>query len=290
MGQAEQEHVKEKIALITGGTSGLGKETTRALAAKGAHAVFVGRDEAKCISTAEQIQAQTGNPEVEFIVGDLSEQAQVRRIADTFRLRYARLDVLVNNAGSIYLWRRVTSDGLEMTFALNHLAYFHLTNLLLDLLIQSAPSRVVNVASGSHRGVQLDFHDLQAEGGYRPMRAYGRSKLANILFTYELDRRLPAAGVTSNAVHPGMVATNIGSDNGWIVKLFLPLVHWRSKSVAEGAETIIWLASSPEVEDVSGSYFYEKREIQSAPASYDREAAQRLWKISANLTGLENTI
>lgn len=282
--------MRGETALVTGGTSGLGKETARALAEKGAELVLVGRDEEKCISTAEQIRAQTGNREVEYLVGDLSEQSEVRDLAQDFRHRYARLDVLVNNAGGFYLWRRETSDGLEMTFALNHMAYFLLTNLLVDLLIQSAPARVVNVASGSHRGVELDFDDLQAEAGYRPMRAYGRSKLANILFTYELHRRLEGTGVTSNALHPGMVATNIGSDNGWLVRLFLPLIHWRSKRVQEGAQTIIWLAASPEVEGVSGKYFYEKRAIESARASYDEQVAERLWRRSAELTGLNTTI
>jgi NAD(P)-dependent dehydrogenase (short-subunit alcohol dehydrogenase family) len=276
--------MKNKICLITGATSGIGRATALALAEKGATVIVAGRDEKRCQKTVAQIKRETGNPNVNYLVGDLSVQAQVRQLAADFHSRYKRLDVLVNNAGAIFFRRQVSADGLEMTFALNHLAYFLLTNLLLDTLKASAPARIVNVASNSHYGQHLDFDNLELKRGYSPMRAYGRSKLANLYFTYELARRLEGTGVTANAMHPGFVKTNMAANNGWLVRLFLPLVHLSSLKPEEGARTIVYLASSADVEGVTGKYFVHERDVSSDPASYDESSAKRLWEISEEMT------
>ncbi len=247
---------------------------------------MVGRSEERCQNTVAHIQRETGNFHVDYLLADLSVQAQVRQLAADFKARYKRLDVLVNDAGAIFLRRQVSADGIEMNFALNHLAYFLLTNLLLDTLKASAPARVVNVASNSHRNSHLDFENLQLKRGYNPMRAYGRSKLANLYFTYELARRLDGTGVTVNAMHPGFVHTNMAANNGWLVRLFLPLIHRNSLTPEQGARTAVYLASSPDVETVTGKYFVREREVASDPVSYDEAAARRLWEVSEEMTGL----
>ncbi len=275
-----------KTCLVTGATSGIGKEAARELARRGATVVVAGRNPEKCAATVQDIRRQTNNPSVDFLLADLSSQKQVRQFAEEFRSRYQRLDVLVNNAGAIVLSRRQSVDGIEMTFALNHLSYFLLTSLLLDFLISSNPSRVVNVASSAHQGASIDFEDLQLRRGYRGMRAYGRSKLANVLFTAELARRLEGTGVTANAVHPGLVATNFLSNNGPAGRLMNLGLRVVGKRVAAGAETVIYLASSPDVAGVTGKYFVEKKAVASSPASQDSVAAARLWRVSAELTGL----
>jgi NAD(P)-dependent dehydrogenase (short-subunit alcohol dehydrogenase family) len=284
--------MKNKICLITGATSGIGQATAMALAKKGmtrqktaGYTVIVaGRDEERCQKTVARIQRETGNFHVDYLLADLSVQDQVRQLAADFKARYERLDVLVNNAGAIFLRRQVSADGIEMNFALNHLAYFLLTNLLLDTLKASAPARVVNVASNSHRHKHLDFDNLELKRGYNPMRAYGRSKLCNLYFTYELARRLEGTIVTVNAMHPGFVATNMGTNNGRWVKLFLPLIHLSSLTPEEGASTAVYLASSPDVEGVTGKYFVRERGVASDPVSYDEFAASRLWEVSEEMT------
>jgi NAD(P)-dependent dehydrogenase (short-subunit alcohol dehydrogenase family) len=280
--------MKNKICLITGATSGIGQATAMALAQQGATVIVAGRDEERCQSTVAHIQQETGNFHVDYLLGDLSVQAQVRTMAENFESRYQRLDVLVNNAGAINLFRQVSADGIEMTFAVNHLAYFLLTELLLDTLKASAPARVVNVASNSHYGQHLDFDNLELKRGYNPMRAYGRSKLCNLYFTYELARRLEGTGVTVNAMHPGFVATNMAANNGWLVRLFLPLVHRNSLTPEQGASTAVYLASSPDVEGVTGKYFVREREVESDSISYDESVARRLWEVSEKLTGLSS--
>jgi NAD(P)-dependent dehydrogenase (short-subunit alcohol dehydrogenase family) len=217
---------------------------------------------------------------------DLSDQTQVRRLAEDFQGRYPRLDVLINNAGAMFGARQLSADGIEMTFALNHLGYFLLTNLLLPSLRAAAPARIVNVASRAHRGVALNFDDLQHGRRYLGWKAYKRSKLANLLFTYEMVRQLNGAAVTVNALHPGFVATGIGVSNG-----FIPGVLWKTASLAaidteKGAKTSVYLATAPEVHGITGRYFVKCRPQESSQASYDREAAKRLWEISADLTGL----
>ena len=275
-----------KTCLITGGTSGIGLVTARELAKLGTDVVITARSQAKLASAVEEIQLGSGRDSVSGLVADLSSQAEVRSLANDFMAQYDRLDVLINNAGAVYLRRSESVDGIEMNFAGNHLAYFLLTNLLLDKLVESAPSRIVNVSSNAHEGQVLDFSDLECRENYQFMQAYGKSKLANILFTYALDRRMEGKGVTVNALHPGFVATNMGANNGWFVRLFLPLIHLWGISTDQGAETSVFLASSPEVEEVTGKYFYQKRAVQSSKYSYDRDAAEKLWQVSLEMTGL----
>ena len=275
-----------KVCMVTGATSGIGKVAARELAQRGAEVVVVGRNEARCEATVSQIRQQTANPSVEFLLADLSSQQEVRRLAREFESRYPRLDVLVNNAGAIMLSRRESVDGIEMTLALNHLAYFLLTNLLLDTLKSSAPARIVNVSSNSHERAKLDFDDLQNRRRYWGFRAYAWSKLENILFSYELARRLEGTGVTVNALHPGLVGTNFLANNGALGRLLKMLVVIKGISPERGARTSIYLASSPELETVTGRYFFQEQEVPSSSASYDEDAARRLWQLSAEMTGL----
>ncbi len=279
-----------KICLVTGATSGIGKVTARALAARGATVIVVGRNPDKSAATVAQIRQQTGNSAVEFMLADLSSLQQVRQLAEEFKKRYQHLHVLVNNAGAIYFSRQETVDGFELTFALNHLNYFLLTNLLLDTLKASAPSRIVNVSSAVHASGTINFDDLQARNKYSGMSIYGQSKLANVLFTYELARRLAGTGVTANAVHPGMVATNFAANNGLLGRLARPVMNLMSISEEEGADTIIYLATSPEVEGVTGKYFVKRRAVPSSQESYDEAEARRLWQVSEELVGLPVTV
>ncbi len=280
--------MQNKICLITGATHGIGQAAAKGLAELGATVVIVGRNEVRCQSTIDAIKAETGNPDVNYLVADLAVQAQVQALSAEFKTRYQQLDVLVNNAAGIFFRRQLSADGIEMSFALNHLAYFLLTNLLLDTLKDSAPARIVNVSSNSHRGKHLDFDNLELKRGYWAGRAYGRSKLANLYFTYELARRLEDTGVTANAMHPGFVRTNMAANNGWLVRLFLPVVHRNSLTPEQGASTAVYLASSPEVAGVTGKYFVRERVVPSDPASHDESAARRLWQVSEALTGLGN--
>jgi NAD(P)-dependent dehydrogenase (short-subunit alcohol dehydrogenase family) len=276
-----------KVCLITGATSGIGAVTAEALARQGARVVLVGRSAEKCARTREQIQARTGNPDVETLLADLSSQQQVRQLAQDFRDRHARLDVLVNNAGGLWMKRQETAEGLEMTFAVNHLAYFLLTNLLLDRLRASAPARIVNVASAAHRRAVLRFDDLMGQKSFNGWRAYKRSKLANLLFTYELARRLEGTGVTANALHPGWVATGFAShNNGWFGGVFQVASRLFALRSEKGARTVIYLATAPEVANVSGQYFVKCRPVRSSRASRDSAAAERLWAVSEELTKL----
>lgn len=299
-----------KVCLITGATAGIGASTVRELVRRGATVVIVGRSPERCANTVEAIRRDTGSPAVEYLVADLSSQAEVRRLAEEFRRRHDRLHVLVNNAGALFARRRESVDGIEMTFALNHLAYFLLTNLLLDILKASAPARIINVSSRAHAEVRgFDFDDVQARRGglgryggseltsalytfLAPMahpayRQYARSKLANLLFTYELARRLHGTGVTANAVHPGFVASSFAAGNGvfgWFMRVWSRLL---AVSPEEGARTVVYLATSPEVEGVTGKYFVNQSAVESSLASRDQEAAKRLWELSERLTGIE---
>jgi retinol dehydrogenase-12 len=275
--------MKGKTCIVTGATHGIGLVTARELARMGAAVVIVSRDPGLCEATTARIRQETGSPSVEYMAADLSSQAEIRRLAQTFLARQRRLDVLVNNAGAFFLRRQLSVDGIEMTFALDHLNYFLLTHLLLDLLKASAPARIVNVASDSHRGARIDFEDLQGERKYSGFKAYGQAKLGNVLFTYELARRLEGSGVTINALHPGFVATNIGRNNGPLARLAMPLAQLKAITPEEGARTSLYLATSPEVEGVSGKYYTREQAVPSDPTSYDLEAAQRLWKVSSEM-------
>jgi NAD(P)-dependent dehydrogenase (short-subunit alcohol dehydrogenase family) len=245
----------------------------------------VGRNPDKTAVTAEELRREADNPDIEYLLADLSSQDEIRRLAEAFKSRHNRLDVLINNAGAFFLRRLESVDGIEMTFALNHLGYFLLTNLLLDTIVASAPARIINVSSGSHLRVTLDFDELQERRGFSGMNAYGQSKLANVLFTYELARRLGGTGVTVNALHPGFVATNMGNNIGWFMRILRPLMNLRALSVEEGAETVIYLATSPEVEGITGKYFFRCKPVSSSAYSYDEAVAERLWRVSEEMTG-----
>jgi NAD(P)-dependent dehydrogenase (short-subunit alcohol dehydrogenase family) len=275
-----------KTVLVTGATSGIGRATAVGLAAMGAHLAIVGRDLRRTEDTADEIRAAGGGPVDEF-VADLSAQSEVRRLADEVMSRHPRVDVLVNNVGGFWNTRHVTADGLERTFALNHLAPFLLTNLLLDRLKQSTPSRVVTVSSNAQAMGHLDFADLQGEKSYSGARAYNQSKLANVLFTYELAKRLRYSAVTANALHPGVVRTSFGAeDPAGVQRLFLPLILPFMKTPTQGAATSIHLASAPELDHVTGRFFANRKPKRSVKHSYDEAAWSRLWQVSAELVGL----
>src|SRR5687768_5922880 len=275
-----------KICLVTGGTNGIGKSTAQELARMGATVIIVGRDAQKTSQVVEEIRAAGGNLRVGSMLADLSSEQEVRRLADEFKSKYSQLHVLLNNAGAVFMQRQLRDDGIEMTFALNHLASFLLTNLLLDTLQASAPARIINVSSNAHASGKIEFDNLQGEREYGP-RAYDNSKLANILFTMELARRLEGTGVTVNSLHPGFVATGFAKNNGKViaalVSLITPLV---ARSPAKGAETSIFLASSPSVDGITGKYFYDSQAIPAAPQATDMVVAKKLWDVSAEMVHL----
>jgi len=274
----------DQVCLVTGAASGIGAVTARALAQQGAAVVLVDHDAGKGPITVDQIVQQTGNAAVEFIGVDLSSQQEIRRLAQHYRSRYQRLDVLVNNAGALFPRRRETVDGIEMTWALNYLGQFLLTNMLLETMKASTPARIVNLSSRSHARAQIDFDDLESRLGYDGLQAYAHSKLAIVLFTYELARRLAGTGVTVNALHPGVVATNFGRKQGGILGLVMRLFRFAFLSPEQGARTSIYLATSSEVEGVSGKYFVKCQAVPSSPASYDTVTARRLWEVSVDYT------
>jgi len=277
----------DKVVLITGGTGGIGKATAVGLAALGARVAITGRDLERAEAAAAEIRGATGNRHVDAFAADLSSQAEVRRLADRVLDAYPRLDVLVNNVGGFWATRHVTADGLERTFAVNHLAAFLLTNLLLERLRFSAPARVVMVSSGAQSMGAIAFEDLQGERRYSGQTAYNQSKLATVMFTYELARRLKGTGVTATALHPGVVSTGFGAEDPSRTFSFLvPLVRPFMKSPRQGAATSIYLASSDKVEGVTGTYFAKGKPQASSKASYDRDAAARLWRVSTGLVGL----
>ena len=275
-----------KVVLITGGTSGIGRAAATALAAMGAEVVVTGRDRERGEAAVEEIRRDSGNESVSLMLADLSVQAEVRGLAEEFRERHDRLDVLVNNAGLVRSRRVETPDGLELTLAVNHLAPFLLTNLLLDLLKKSAPSRVITVSSEARRGASIDFDDLQSERRYRGFPVYGMTKKANILFTYELAERLEGTGVVANCLHPGGVNTNFGNNNRssgiLLFRAFKPFM----RTPEQGADTLIYLASSPEGGEMNGKYLKDRKEVSPAEPR-DEGAQKRLWEVSSALTKLE---
>jgi retinol dehydrogenase-14 len=286
MDQVHSGPMAGRTVLITGGTGGIGRATALGLATLGTHLAICGRDRERTEGAAREMRA-TGGGQVEVFVADLSAQSQVRRLAGEVLQRCSRIDVLVNNVGGYWNTRHVTADGLERTLALNHLAPFLLTNLLLERLIQSAPARVVAVSSHAHAQGRIDFDDLQGERSYSGARAYNQSKLANVLFTDELAHRLPATSVTANALHPGVVRTSFGAeDPAQVQRRLVPLLRPFMKGPAQGAATSIHLASAPELEQVTGRYFVNRKPKRSSKASYDQAAAARLWQVSAELVGL----
>lgn len=273
-----------KTCILTGANTGIGKATALGLAKMGATVVMVCRSLERGEAAMAEIKRGSGNDSVSLLLADLSSRAAIHRLAADFKAKYPNLHVLINNAAIIPKKRTVAEDGLETQFAVNHVAYFLLTNLLLDQLKASAPSRIINVSSQVHNGASIDFDDLQSERSYSPTRVYGWTKLANVLFTYELAHRLEGTRVTVNCLHPGTVATNMLAD-------YMPgglrfLAKMIGVSSEEGARTSLFLATSPEVEGVSGKYFVNQGAVHSSKASYDKTAARRLWQVSAELTGL----
>ncbi len=281
-------NMQGKTILISGATNGIGKQSALELAKMGAQIVIIGRNKAKTEETLREIQSSSGNKDVHALIADLSSMAEVRRVADDFKKQYARLDVLLNNAGSFFSERQESVDGYEMTFALNHLSYFLLTHLLLDRLKANAPSRIVSVSSEAHMMSPLNFDDLQSKQSYgmAGFRPYGQSKLMNVMFTYELARRLTGTGVTANALHPGAVNTGFGKNNRGLMNIAMKIFTFFAIKVEDGAKTSVYLASSPEVEEVTGKYFDKCKQKQSSQVSYDEAAQKRLWEISEQLTGI----
>ena len=281
-----------KVCVVTGANSGIGKETCRALAQMGAHVVMACRSRERGEAAQREIIAASGSDKVDLMLVDLASQEDIRRFVGEYKSRYDRLDVLNNNAGAVFSERRESPDGLELTFALDHLGYFLLTLLLLDLIKASGTpeekARIVNVSSGAHTTGNLNFDDLQKEQKYGSFKAYGDAKLCNVLFTYELARRLEAehAPVTVNALHPGFVNTGFGKNNGFLMNTMMLLTRPFQISVKEGAQTSIYLCSSPEVENATGGYFAKSQAKKSSPRSYDEETQRRLWQVSEELTGL----
>ena len=275
--------MKGKTIVATGATSGIGEVAVLALAGLGARVVFIARDEARAQATMRKLEAKAPGLDHRMHLADLSSMAETRKVGAAIAESEPRIDVLINNAGALFSHRRVTPEGLELTFALNHMAYFVLAEALRDKLIASAPAPIVSTSSSAHQGASLDFSDLQSADGYGGYKAYGRSKLANILFTRELARRLAGAGVTANCLHPGAVATRFGeSSGGWVGRL-LPVLKLFFISPEQGANTIIYLASSPEVANTSGGYFVKRKMTEPSAAAQDDAAAKRLWEASEKL-------
>ena len=282
-----------KTVVVTGANSGIGRETARGLAGMGARVIMVCRSRERGEDARQDIVKSTGNEAVELELADLSAIADTRRAGEALASRLDRLDVLVNNAGAMHTSRTTTVNGFETTFAVNHLSYFLLTHTLLPLLKQSAPARIVNVSSRAHERAKMNFDDLHGERGYSIGGAYGQSKLANVLFTYELARRLEGTNVTANCLHPGVVRTGFGKNSGGILGTTVGGII-RVAGVffigpEKGAATSIYLASSPDVEGVTGKYFADTKERPSSALSHDQEAAQRLWELSEQMTGIAPT-
>ena len=276
--------MNSKTVLITGASAGVGLHSAIGLAKLGAEVVIVGRDEGRTAQAVELVKSQTGNQAISYLLADLSSLKDVRKLAQDFKDKYKKLDVLLNNAGAIFFTRKLSVDGYEMSLALNHLNYFLLTDLLLDMLKAGPAGRIVNVSSRAHYRGHVNFDDLQSKRGYGAMKAYSMSKLMNVLFTYELARRLrQGTNVTANCLHPGFVASNFATNNGWWVRLGMVFLSGRI-SVEEGAKCSIFLASSPEVQGMSGKYFnYDTKEQRSSDESYDEAEAKRLWDVSEKL-------
>ncbi|MFQ5919861.1 MAG: SDR family oxidoreductase [Thermoplasmata archaeon] len=282
--------MRGKTCVVTGANSGIGKATATALAKAGAHVVMVCRDGPRGEAAQAEIQSSSRNPGVDLLLADLSSQEAVRGLAAEVESGYDAVHVLVNNAGALVNPRQETVDGLEYTFALNHLAPFLLTQLLLDLLLTSAPARIVNVTSEAHAMGRIHFDDLQARRRYRGLGAYNRSKLGNVLFTYELARRLAGTGVTVNCVHPGSVNTKFGNTAKGAFPAIFRFLKPLMRSPEKGAETVLYAAMAPELEGVTGEYLVDRESRASSRRSYDRDLGDRLWNVSVELTGLGPTL
>jgi NAD(P)-dependent dehydrogenase (short-subunit alcohol dehydrogenase family) len=283
----DESHMKKNTILVTGGTSGIGKAAALEMARLGARVVITARDEEKGKRTLQEIRDETGNPDIHLLFLDLASLDSVRQSAKDFLERFDRLDVLVNNAGGYYGLRKTTAEGYEYTFGVNHLGHFLFTILLKETLIASK-ARIINVSSEAQKMGKMRFEDLMQDQrrSYSGIRAYAQAKLANIIFTYELERRWGNSGITANAMHPGAVATNFGSESRFVFRNLMKVGKPFLKSPAKGADTIIYLATSPDVQGISGRYFVRRREIRSNGQSHDPHIAKRLWEVSESLTGL----
>jgi NAD(P)-dependent dehydrogenase (short-subunit alcohol dehydrogenase family) len=275
--------MKGKTIVATGATSGIGEAAVLALAEMGARIVIIARDEARAKATMQKLEAKAPGLDHRLHLADLSSMAETRKVGAAIAASEPRIDVLINNAGALFSNRRVTPESLELTFALNHMAYFVLTEALRDKLIASAPARIVSTSSIAHERESLDFNDLQSANGYGGLKVYSRSKLANILFTRELAQRLAGTGVTANCLHPGVVKTRFGDSSGGLLGLLIPFLRLFFISPEQGAETIVYLASSPEVADTSGGYFVKRKLTEPSAAARDNTAAKRLWIESEKL-------
>lgn len=276
-----------KVTIVTGASSGIGAVTARELARDGFHVFMICRNREKGEAARQAMRDATGNDDVELIVADLGRQAEVHAAVEAFTRRSSRLDVLVNNAGAINLKRSTTADGIETTFAVNHLAPFLLTSLLLPVLKASTPARIVNVSSRAHFRTHMDFDDIEGKKHYEGWKTYSQSKLANVMFTYELARRLEGTGVTANCLHPGVIASGFGRNERTILNILVRIGKPFLMSPERGAKTILYLARAPEVEGVTGKYFDDDTsERRSSRASYDVEAQRRLWDLSERMTGV----
>ena len=276
------------IIVITGATSGIGQVAAEALAAQGARIVLVARDRARADRMLARLRSVGPTMAHKAHIADLSRLAETRQVGERIAAEEPHIDVLINNAGNIFIERGVTADGLERTFALNHMAYFVLTHALRERLIASAPARIVNTASNAHRGNVLDFDDLQFKRGFRGLTAYGRSKLANILFTRELARRLAGTGVTANCLHPGFVSTGIGQRDGGLFAIMVRMSMLFARTPEQGASTIVYLATSPDVAAASGGYYADCRQAVQTHAAQNDDDARRLWEESLRLAGLQD--
>ena len=282
--------MKDWVVLITGGTSGIGLAAALDLSRMGARVIVHGRNQERCNAALDLIRKQGGGENIEYAAADLSAQDDVRSLAQQVISRHNRLDVLINNAGAVYLMRRLSSDGIEMTLATNHLASFLLTRLLLPSLEASPYARIINVASHAHYGNPVDLSNVELKRGYLPLTAYNRSKFANVLFTYALARRLEGKKITVNAMHPGFVSTSLGSNNGFLIRPLARLVLSMGITPEEGARTVVYLAASPEVEGLNGKYFYLQKSVPSDRRTYDVELQENLWGMSEEKTGVEQSV
>jgi NAD(P)-dependent dehydrogenase (short-subunit alcohol dehydrogenase family) len=287
----ERSLVKDRVCVITGGTDGIGKAAAHGLAVQGAKLLVHGRDPDKGARAVAELKARSGNPAIEFLQADFSSLVDVRRLAAAVKERTPNVDVLVNNAGGIFTKRLLSKDGYEMTFAVNHLAPFLLTHLLIDTLKSGKPSRIVTTASNAHRNARIPFDDLQATRKYSPMGAYGSSKLANVLFTHSLAKRLQGTAVTATCLHPGFVRTSFGRDAEMsaLLKGIFGLIARFARSPEKGAETVVYLASSPQVQGASGGYYFDCKLTPTSSAAQDDSAAERLWQVSEQLVGIAST-
>jgi NAD(P)-dependent dehydrogenase (short-subunit alcohol dehydrogenase family) len=274
-----------KVVMITGANSGIGKETAIELAKMGANIIMVCRSRERGEKALEEIKEMANSKKIELLIADLADQSSIRMMVERFKKRYDKLHVLINNAGVMLTKRTTTSEGYESTFAINHIGHFLLTNLVLDMLKASSPSRIINVSSSAHKFAKLNFDDIDNEQKYRGFRTYANSKLFNILFSYELARRMEGTGVTVNTLHPGVIRTNLGKNNNKkLIKLMSTIFRLFMRSPKKGARTTVYLASSPDVEKVNGKYFVNRKPKKSSNISYEKTLQNKLWEISANLT------